>query len=153
MDKQNLSKYKYVWKVYRSSVGAINKEKYPVIYANNSKTYYKVGRSTSLNVIDTSYIKDTPAQNDIDGIVRYFHKRYYWNVPDDVEDVFESARKAVDEENECKRIETIIAEYRTAKIGYERAKKAYDALPDEVKPKNEKHGSQNADPIEFWRNG
>ena len=153
LDKQNLSKYKYIWRVYRGSEGKIHKEKFPVIYANGTNTYYKAGRSTALNTIATDYIKDCPTQKDVESVVRHFHSRYYWNIPDEIDSMFAAIKKAVEDENERKYIDETIKEYRLAKVRYERAKKAYDALPDEAKSKMERCKSEDVDPIEFWRNG
>ena len=152
MDKQNLSKHKYIWVVYRGSDDYVHKEKYPVIYANNIVTYYKVGRSMSLNQISTSYIKDTPKENDIKDILRYHQKKFYWNVPDSIIDLFSAIKDAVDKEAEQLYIETAIQRYEKAIREYTRAKEIYDKLPDEVKSKNEDSNTKNADPIEFWRN-
>lgn len=154
MDKQNLSKCKYVWIVYRGERdGSVHKEKYPVIYANNIVTYYKVGRGMDLSKITTSYIKDAPTQNDIKDILRYRQKKFYWDIPDSISALFLAIKDAVDKEREQKYIEETVRKYRAATFEYERAKKAYDKLPDEVKNEKEVCKTAAKDPIEFWRNG
>lgn len=150
--KQNLSKYKYIWRVYRGSDGEIHKEKFPVIYANGTNTYYKAGRSMALNIIATGYIKDCPTQKDVESVARYFHNRYYWNISEEIDSMFAAIKKAVEEENERKYIEETIKEYRLAKIRYEKAEKAYDALPDGVKNEKKICETGTKDPVEFWRN-
>jgi len=72
MDKENLSKMKYIYKIY-SSDSIVHCEKYPIVYINSENIYYKVARQSQLMRIDTKSVKD--CCNGIEDL----NTRYYWS--------------------------------------------------------------------------
>lgn len=53
MDEKNLSKYKYIYRIYESGDKVLHCEKYPIIYINSEVVYYKTKRSNArLHFVD-----------------------------------------------------------------------------------------------------
>jgi len=57
MDKENLSKIKYVYKIYGAG-NVVHCEKYPIAYINSNYIYYKVARQSTLMMLDVKLVKD-----------------------------------------------------------------------------------------------
>ena len=59
MDKSELSKHKYIYKIYQScSDNSFHIERYPIVYANSSYVYFKVANKQELGCVDFRRIKD-----------------------------------------------------------------------------------------------
>lgn len=56
MDVKDLSKCKYIYRVYVAKDGSTHMEKYPVIYANKASIYFRDLRGSELNRVNTKYV-------------------------------------------------------------------------------------------------
>lgn len=132
-EKEELSKHKYIWYLYGGGDGTIHKERYPVIYANSSIVYYKKKRGTRLGEVWIQNVKDNPSEREIQSMAQFLCRKYYWNLPDNFDSMFMSAREEIKNGIEKAFVETTIRDYVLAKAAFEKAKTRYDALPDEIK--------------------
>lgn len=140
MDKNQISKKKYVYHVYlarsdgSSYVDTLHIEKHPLIYANSIYLYYKSARYSTLTCIDMRRVCD---RLDIDEVKRLIVNRsldlYYWNVDDNARQLFDELRDIQKQVDEQRAIEKIKADFFATKCAFERVKQKYDALPDELK--------------------
>lgn len=53
MNKQNLSKYKFIYRVYMNDINEWHIEKYSIIYINQTYVYYKIARKDLLAYCST----------------------------------------------------------------------------------------------------
>jgi len=74
MEAKDLSKQKYIYKVYTNDNHEIHCEKYPVVYANKERVYFK-DSGPDLDSTITSNIRDELTVNDI---VNW--RTFYWKV-------------------------------------------------------------------------
>lgn len=140
IDKEQISKKKYVYHVYLSHtsgdthVETLHIEKHPLIYANSSYLYYKDARYSRLSCIEMYRVYDCL---DLEKIKRFISNRslncYYWNVDENAPQLFNELRSIQNEVEKQRAIDKITADYIAAKRAFERAKKKYDTLPDEAK--------------------
>ena len=88
MELKDLSKIKYIYRIYESKDYVLHLEKYPVIYINSEMLYFKVHGNKTLNSI---YIN-----NILDCHVKYedlkFCAKYFWGISTDINDVFEDLK-------------------------------------------------------------
>jgi hypothetical protein len=81
INKEELSKYKSIYRVYTTDDKIVHCEKYPVIYANSEWLYYKVARKQELNRRELkSIISEYTGISNSD--VNYWghYDKYYWKV-------------------------------------------------------------------------
>lgn len=140
MDKSQISKKKYVYHVYlaRSNPNSYEEvlhiEKHPLIYANSEYLYYKGSRYSRLTCVEMYRARDCFNADEVQKlIVNKTLNLYYWNVEDKAAQMFEELRTIYQKLAEQRAIDKIHSDLRAAKCAYDRAKKKYDALPDEVK--------------------
>lgn len=98
-DLQNLSKIKYIYRVYESKDKVLHCEKYPVIYINSEVVYFKDCRKQSyLNYIHIENVQD----NFIDFKKNYLthsfgshvgFDRYFWNIETNIKEIYEDLQK------------------------------------------------------------
>lgn len=81
MDLKNLSKQKYIYKLYEARDGLLHVEKFPIIYANKANVYYKSSRCSELSVVAFREILDDLQSTH--NIANYRLQRgiYFWNDP------------------------------------------------------------------------
>ncbi len=127
---QNLSKVKYIYRVYESRDKVLHCEKYPVVYINSEVVYFKDGRKQPyLSYISVKNIQD----NFIDFKKNYLtysfgshvcFDRYFWNIETNIEEIYEDLQR--------QRIITMKKKEKEAKYqALEIAKKKYeDALKE-----------------------
>lgn len=58
MTLSELSKRKYIYKIYQATDGMFHIEKFPIIYANSAYVYFKVANKQELQHVRLQYIKD-----------------------------------------------------------------------------------------------
>lgn len=88
MELKDLSKIKYIYRIYESKDYVLHLEKYPVIYINSEILYFKVHGNKMLNSI---YIN-----NILDCHVKYEHFKFwtksFWGISTDINDIFEDLK-------------------------------------------------------------
>lgn len=94
---ENLSKYKYIYRVYESDDKNIHCEKYTVIYANSKVVYFKDGRKQEyLNHIDIVKIKTNFEDAINTGMKNPWFPRidtYLWDVEGNLMELFNEFKK------------------------------------------------------------
>jgi hypothetical protein len=80
MDPKNLSKQKYIYRLYQASDDRLHIEKFPVIYANKNKVYFKVGEELAYHEYKTIFSEFA----DIKNFTKYTLRNglYFWTEPD-----------------------------------------------------------------------
>ena len=94
LDLNNLSKIKYIYRIYESSDGILQCEKFPVIYINSEVVYFKEARKNEmLRCLRISSVTDnlTTFYNNI-SYYRYFDK-YFWNVENNIQEIYKELKK------------------------------------------------------------
>lgn len=96
MEAKDLSKVKYIYRIYESSDEVLHCEKYPVIYINSKVVYFKTARKQDLlqyqyvkNVLDNFINFDL---NESNWYRTYFYG-YFWNIETNVEEIYEDLKK------------------------------------------------------------
>lgn len=112
MDVKNLSKCKYIYRVYISKTGEFHREKYTIVYVNSEYAYFRIPDDPRLNELSITRIIDNI--NDIPRDVRFYPGTsvYMWSDVDLTKETFNIFRKKVAAEQtkrEIKRIENHLA--------------------------------------------
>ena len=125
LDKKNLSKIKYIYRIYESSDKILHCEKYPVIYINSEVVYFKDTRKKEyLNYTRIDRVLDNfvnVCKPNRFGIYNTYIDRYFWNVETNVEEIYEDLKKQRDEaksendkQRKLDRLERVKREYEIA---------------------------------------
>jgi hydroxymethylpyrimidine pyrophosphatase-like HAD family hydrolase len=119
INKQELSKFKYLYRIYSSGDKVMHCEKYPIIYSNGEIVYFKTGRKRELSYIYFKNIKDEYTcieSRDLNyfGYYSDFDK-YYFKVEN-----FDSKKATEDAFKQKKK-----SELDSAKLAFERAEREY----------------------------
>ena len=125
LDKKNLSKIKYIYRIYESSDGFLHCERYPVVYINSEVVYFKDARKQE-------YLNYMLAKHVEDNFTKFYHSgyngwygnfnEYFWNIETNIEEIYEDLKKQ-------RAIERNKYELESTKNKAERAKREYeDAL-------------------------
>lgn len=97
MDKQNLSKYKHIYRVYEDRDRELHCEKYPVIYINSEVVYFKDARKQEyLNHVRTNKVSDdfkSYAKTVLSRPFQWSVDNYFWNIEDDIREQFQEFKK------------------------------------------------------------
>ena len=97
MDKQNLSKYKYIYRIYEDRTGELHCTKHPVVYINSKVVYFKDARKQEyLANTSVDRVSDDFASFAKDVLPRPFHwnvDSYFWSVEDDIVELFQEFKK------------------------------------------------------------
>ena len=129
MDKQNLSKYKHIYRVYEDSTGTIHCTKYPIIYINSKVVYFKdVRKQEYLNNVCINNVSDDFASYAEKMLSTSFNWRvdhYFWDVEDDIRELFQEFRKQ-------RALKSMISKEKMITDRYERAKKELEAAEAEL---------------------
>ena len=127
MEAKDLSKVKYIYRIYESSDGLLHFEKYPVIYVNSKVVYFKTGRKQEM--LSYKYVKDIIDNfyefQDGVGWYRNYYDQCFWKVEDNIEEIY----------RELKRQRFLLRQGDDAKkkqLRLERAKREYEAALKEV---------------------
>lgn len=131
LDKETLSKQKYIYCVYAGRDDNLNVERFPVIYINNHYVYFKKPGNEQLNSLTLPAISDSLDSLDLHDInsLRFCHK-YFWNIDKDIPETFNKLREKYKRANFEK-------EKYEAKQKLELAKKIYEATLEQYKKKYE----------------
>lgn len=132
MTKQDLSKIKYVHRIYSNWKKEVHMEKYPVIYSNHEYVYYKPRGDTRLSVIRTERIlTDYPKifTKDSDDI--------FWTTDEKIKDIFEWCKIQVKDNEQRRQFVFVKERYICAKNEYEKAKAAYEAYQEYIAKKGD----------------
>lgn len=125
MKASDLSKQKYIYKVYMNSIGEIHCEKLRIIYANKAVVYVKSPGDNYLDMICTPSIRDS-----INEIKSMVIKVYVWNVDmDKLHDLQLTTRK----NNIMCEMRILESNMTSYKLNFENAAKNYDRLSKELK--------------------
>lgn len=124
---KELSKYKYIYRVYASEDKVIHCEKHPVIYSNSEVVYYKDGRKKEyLNYTPFRNVKDEYLGVTSKDLNYYgYYEKYFWKVEN-----FDS-NKATEDAFEVKRkteLDNLKYELDRAELEYQLKKKKYEKL-------------------------
>lgn len=129
MDKQNLSKYKYIYHIYEDKDKELHCSKYPIIYINSKVVYFKDARKQE-------YLRDIRIEKVSDDFVSYaktvlsrsFSWRvddYFWSVEDDIKERFQEFKRQ-------RALKNMIGKEKQITDRYERAKKEFEAAKAEL---------------------
>lgn len=82
--KNILSKYKYVYRIYKEN-NTFHIEQYPIVYSNSDYVYYKTGRKNTLNFIDINNRFHKVLKESFNDAIEYLNtKQYTWWYPSSV---------------------------------------------------------------------
>lgn len=129
MDKQNLSKYKYIYRIYEDRTGEVHCTKHPVIYINSEVVYFKDARKQEyLANTSVDRVSDDFASFAKDVLSRPFHwnvDSYFWNIEDNIVELFQEFKKQ-------RTLAQIIQKEKQITARYVRARKEFEAAEAEL---------------------
>ena len=147
IDTKDLSKVKYIYRIYESSDYKIHIEKYPVIYINSKTVYFKIGKKQQyLHQCDLSYVyKDfTSLGRDINSNIccynyrpRYWLNKYFLNVEDNIDEIYADLLKQYNAEQEAYEKKEAKDKLERTKAAYMAALKEYEKVFGEEEKKDE----------------
>ena len=128
LDEKNLSKIKYIYRIYESEDEVLHCEKFPVIYINSKVVYFKDARKQEL-------LNYTRISNVLENFTQFYHggymsyrpsfDKYFFSMETNIEEIYADLKKQR-EMIRCKNEEK-------KKIDrYERAKREYEAALKEI---------------------
>jgi hypothetical protein len=129
-DLNNLSKIKYIYRIYESEDEVLHCEKYPVVYINSKVVYFKDARKQEyLNYVRLSNVLDNFTQfyqnNYYLSHYRPCFNRYFFNMETNIEEIYADLKKQREiircKDAEQKKIDR-----------YEKAKREYEAALKEI---------------------
>jgi hypothetical protein len=131
LNLKELSKQKYIYRIYESSDRVLHCEKYPVIYINSEVVYYKDGRKKEC----LNYARVSSVGNDF---AKYYTSYYYscfdglfWNVDEpNIEKIYKDIREQMEITKKKDEKDKAEAKLNQAKLEYERALKAVELFKD-----------------------
>ena len=129
LDLKNLSKIKYIYRIYEATDGILHCERFPVVYINSEVVYFKDARKKEyLNYIKVRNVTDNlTAFYNSGNYVKYYSyfDKYFWNVENNIQEIYEDLKKQKAEAQ-------IKDEKEKAMSRYERAKREYEAALKEI---------------------
>lgn len=94
LDKEMLSKQKYIYCVYSGKDDCLNVERFPIIYINNRYVYYKKPGSETLDYKSISFVKDSlNSLKDYEINHLRFQRELFWNVDENIPETLDSLKK------------------------------------------------------------
>lgn len=126
MDKQNLSKYKYIYRIYEDRTGAVHCTKHPVVYINSKVVYFKDARkqeylgNTSIDGVSDDFA--SYAQNVLNSLYHFNVNNYFWNIEDNIIELFREFKKQIALARIIQNEKQITARYVQAQKEFEAAK-------------------------------
>ena len=132
VDLKNLSKIKYIYRIYESEDEVLHCEKYPVIYMNSVVVYFKNTRKQGM-------LNYTNIDNVLDNLTVFYQDKYYprfdryfWNMETNIQEIYADLKKQRDEIRRKNEEEKKRDRYEKAKREYEEALKEIELL-DKIK--------------------
>ena len=132
VDLKNLSKIKYIYRIYESEDEVLHCEKYPVIYINSVVVYFKNTRKQGM-------LNYTNIDNVLDNLTVFYQDKYYprfdryfWNMETNIQEIYTDLKKQRDEIRRKNEEEKKRDRYEKAKREYEEALKEIELL-DKIK--------------------
>lgn len=94
MDKEFLSKQKYIYVIYASSDKVIHCQRFPIVYLNSEFLYFKTNQSKRLECIKTERVQDEFISPSSHGhYTQYFFKVENFNSKEVTEYVYKGERE------------------------------------------------------------
>jgi hypothetical protein len=129
MDKQNLSKYKYIYRIYEDRTGEVHCTKHPVIYINSKVVYFKDARKQEyLSYISVDGVSDDFASYTNEVLSKPYYRsvnHYFWSVEDDITELFQEFKKQ-------RVLAQIIQKEKQITVRYVQAQKEFEAAKAEL---------------------
>lgn len=137
LDKQNLSKIKYIYKIY-SADDMLHLERYPIVYINSKVVYFKENRKNDfLGRLEYDYISDTYVTLKPYYSTWYLRGNidvceYFFGIETDIQSIYENLKEQYDKYN-AERLEYLkTADERNKRLRVEKAKREYEAALKEL---------------------
>ena len=139
MNIKNLSKCKYIYRVYVSKTDEFHCEKYPIVYANNRYAYFKITGDERLNEISIARVLDNI--NDIPNDIPFYRGSsiYFWSdncITKETFDIFKKKMEVDRLKREMRQIENRLAylkrSYELSAPKMEVLKKQLEELENEI---------------------
>lgn len=96
LDKEKLSKQKYIYSIYSSRDGTLHVEKHPVIYINSIYVYYKMNGRDDLERCRTNDVRDdvySISNVNFTASYGWYARRYFWNVEDNLPETLQELKE------------------------------------------------------------
>lgn len=137
-DMKNLSKLKYIYRVYESSDKVLHIEKYPIIYINSKVVYFKdVRKQEYIHRKDLNQVKDSFVDFYTSSWGDYpCFDRYFWNVETNVYDIYNELKEKHEEFRINEKIKKTKEQMENSKRMYERYLKEYEELKNKLEQEN-----------------
>ena len=129
LDMKNLSKLKYIYRIYESSDKILHLEKYPIIYINSEVVYFKMVRKQE-------YIHNVKLENIKQEIKDFYvspylnfpcYSVYYADTETNICNIFIALKQQQEYYRANENMINIEKRYDNAKDKYEKALKEYEA--------------------------
>lgn len=129
MDKNNLSKLKYIYRIYESEDKKLHLERYPIVYINQEVVYFKTGRDNmKLPWVRCADVKDDFVEFGAGYYGCALFNQYFWGLKTSVQDIFDHIQIEWSEYRNAELKTNVERQYRAAKERYERLKKQCEEL-------------------------
>ena len=122
MENNELSKVKYIYRIYEAHDGLLHLQKYPVIYINKKYVYFKTAKSDKLdfiligNVVSDFY-KTYKSKYYTYNITAKFDE-YFWDYNDSIQELFLELKEKRYSVLNQRRLESLQKKYEEAKKEY-----------------------------------
>lgn len=127
LNKETLSKQKYIYYVHKSDGYETHIERFPIVYINSKYVYFKRAGQDQLGCRFISEVKDSLTDIfNIDYQFIYEHNRYFWNPEENPNEVVAELKKKADEKRIKQNKSWAEKELERAKQAYERAQEKYN---------------------------
>ena len=129
MDKQNLSKYKYIYRIYEDRIGEAHCTKHPVVYINSKVVYFKDARKQEYlaNTL-VNQVSDDFASFADDVLTRpgyYNVDWYFWSIENNIRELFQEFKKQ-------RTLARMLQNEKQITARYVRARKEFEAAEAEL---------------------
>lgn len=132
MTNQELSKMKYVYRIYCNYNKEVHLEKYPVIYANQDFVYYKQNGNSRLSCIHRRFM-----HTDYPEYITKYLDCIFWVPAEEITHIYNRCKLEIDKQVENSNIDSLRKRCEQAKEEYEKAKAAYEAYQEYIAEKEE----------------
>ena len=133
LDMKNLSKLKYIYRIYESSDKILHLEKYPIIYINSEVVYFKMARKQEdIHKKDFKNIKQEIKKYYTSTYLNYpCYNEYYLDTEKNINDIFIILKQQQEYYRANEDMVNIEKRYNKAKDKYEEALKEYEAAKEQ----------------------
>lgn len=122
MKNQELSKMKYVYRIYCNAKNEVHLEKYPVIYANEDFVYYKQNGNARLSCIHRQFV-----HTDYPNYITKYLDSIFWVSDEKITNIYEYCKSEMDKLITNSKIDSLRKRCEYTKNEYEKAKAEYQA--------------------------